>query len=405
MAYGVRMHQPHKFAMALLAVVCAVGAFHGCATSSPPPTEPPVVAGPSAEEFAREQERQRVAQEQARRRAALVDERRSVDTEISLRVKNAYGKEAPDYETVDILYATDRASTGKDNATLLYGPDRGPLQMGLYAVAMPRELRRDPLSFRAVIRSKSPEEFWINLQDRLTVAKRKDILVFVHGYYVTFDEAARRTAQVAYALGFPGVAITYSWPSQGALTGYLADETNIEWTVPHFREFLKRVATQSGAERVHVIAHSMGNRAVTSALRQLAADPQKPGAPLIQDLVLIAPDMDADIFRDAIPEIRPVVSRVTLYTSSQDKALLISKTVHGYQRAGDTKPAIVVVPGVDTIDASSVDTSLTGHSYYSDSRSVLVDLFSLLRHGAPPDERFGLLAKEQAGLRYWTFQP
>jgi hypothetical protein len=85
--------------------------------------------------------------------------------------------------------------------------------------------------------------------------------------------------------------------------------------------------------------------------------------------------------------------------------LLISKTVHGYQRAGDTKPTIVIVPGVDTIDASAADTSVTGHSYYADSRSVLFDLYTLLRHGDPPEIRFGLLPKEQSGQRYWMIQP
>lgn len=66
---------------------------------------------------------------------------------------------------------------------------------------------------------------------------------------------------------------------------------------------------------------------------------------------------------------------------------------------------MVVILGVDTIDASSVDTSFTGHSYYADSKSILFDLFNLLRHGKPPDERFGLLPREQNGLRYWEFRP
>lgn len=364
----------------------------GCATPAPP-----VAQGPS--------EAERMRAEQQRRQAALAEERRAVEQELASRVKAVFGTTPPDYAPVDILYATDRHMSQKDGIELAYGPDRGQLQTGIFAVGMPRDLRKDPIEVKAVVKLKPADDFFLALQERVAQSKRKEVLVFVHGYYVAFDEAARRTAQLAYALGFPGVAILYSWPSQAALTGYLADETNIEWTIPHFREFLRQVTTKSGAERVHVIAHSMGNRAVVAGLRQLAAEPQRPATPLVHELVLMAPDVDADIFREAIPEIRSVVRRMTLYSSSQDKALLISKTVHGYQRAGDTKPAIVVVSGVDTIDASAADTGMTGHSYYADSRSVLFDLYTLFRHGDAPEARFGLLPMEQWGQRYWMIQP
>lgn len=387
----------------LCGVVLSLSLILGCATPPPPP--PPVVQGPTEEEKAREEERAQALAEQERRRAAIAEERRAIEQEVASRVKAAFGNTPPDYAPVDILYATDRRAVNKEGAEAAYGPDRGQLQTGLFAVGMPRDLRKDPLEIRAVVRPKPLDDFFLTLQEYVAHSKRKEVFVFIHGYYTAFDEAARRTAQLAYALGFPGVAILYSWPSQAALTGYLTDETNIEWTIPHFREFLKQVTTKAGAERVHVIAHSMGNRAVVAGLRQLAAEPQRPAAPLVHELVLMAPDVDADIFRDAMTEIRSVVSRVTLYSSSQDKALLISKTVHGYQRAGDTKPAIVMVPGVDTIDASAADTSVTGHSYYADSRSVLFDLYTLLRHGDPPEIRFGLLPKEQGGQRYWMIQP
>lgn len=370
----------------------------GCATGPSQPTEP-VIQGPA------EGERQRALAELERKKAAVTEERHAIEQEVASRVKAAFSKVVPDHTVVDILYATDRLASGTEGAELSYGPDRGPLQTGLFAVGMPRDLRKDPLEIKAVVRQKPAEDFLFALQERVAQSKRKEVFVFVHGYYVAFDEAARRTAQLAYALGFPGVAILYSWPSQATLTGYLTDETNIEWTIPHFREFLKQIRSRAGAARVHVIAHSMGNRAVLAGLRQLAADSQKPSTPLVDELVLMAPDVDADIFRDAMAEIRSVVSRITLYSSSQDKALLISKTVHGYQRAGDTKPAIVIVPGVDTIDASAADTGVTGHSYYADSRSVLFDLYSLFRHGDAPQARFGLLPMEQWGQRYWMILP
>ncbi len=334
-------------------------------------------------------------------------ERRAVEMEAARRVMEASGGELPDYALVRVLYATDRRTTGaggKEEPAGPYGGDRGPLQLGVSAVAIASDYRKGSLDVHPIVKPKPPEEFFPFLRDRVAESKQKEALVFVHGYNVTFEEASRRTAQLAYDLGFNGVPILYSWPSQGKLAGYLVDETNVEWTAPHFKEFLAQLAARSGAQKIHLVAHSMGARALTSALRQMAQGP--PGAPPgFNELVLLAPDIDADIFLHLIPEVQKTVERVTLYASSRDKALAWSKTMHGYPRAGDTSPAMVVVSGVDTIDASSADTGLTGHSYYADSRAILFDLFNLLRHGKPPDERFGLLPREQNGLRYWELRP
>ena len=65
----------------------------------------------------------------------------------------------------------------------------------------------------------------------------------------------------------------------------------------------------------------------------------------------------------------------------------------------------MVVTGMDTVDASSVGTSLTGHSYYAEKRTVLSDLFYLLKDGAPPSERHGLDRKSSPKGEYWAFRP
>lgn len=128
--------------------------------------------------------------------------------------------------------------------------------------------------------------------------------------------------------------------------------------MPHLEKFLADVARESGAASVHLIAHSMGNRALTSALRELAGDLPR-DAPLFHEVVLTAPDIDADVFRrDIVPAIRPTARRLTLYASSNDKALIASKEVHGYPRAGESGEHLVVVDGVETIDVTAVDTSV-----------------------------------------------
>ena len=65
----------------------------------------------------------------------------------------------------------------------------------------------------------------------------------------------------------------------------------------------------------------------------------------------------------------------------------------------------MIVPGIDTIDVSSLDTDFLGHSYYGDNRSVLTDIFNLLAKGDPPDKRFGLRQAGVAPKLYWRFAP
>jgi esterase/lipase superfamily enzyme len=128
--------------------------------------------------------------------------------------------------------------------------------------------------------------------------------------------------------------------------------------------------------------------------------------PLFDEIVLTAPDLDADTFVQLAQEFSRPGKRVTLYASSNDKALQFSRQIHGgYPRAGDSGRDVVILRGLDTVDVSSVDTSLVGHSYYGDNRSVLADLFGLIKDKKAPDKRFGLRPRSKKGLRYWIFQP
>jgi esterase/lipase superfamily enzyme len=126
--------------------------------------------------------------------------------------------------------------------------------------------------------------------------------------------------------------------------------------------------------------------------------------PLFREVILTAPDIDADVFRrDIAPAIVKTAHRVTLYASSNDEALVMSKKVHGYPRAGDSGSQLVIVPGIDTIDVSSVDTSLLGHSYYGSNGTVLADLLDLLHDSKPPLQRRWLRPRQLGEMLYWAF--
>jgi esterase/lipase superfamily enzyme len=232
--------------------------------------------------------------------------------------------------------------------------------------------------------------------------EQRSAFVFIHGFNVTFDEAAYRTAQLAYDLRFEGVPMMYSWPSQGRLLAYNGDEEATNWSSPHLQSFLERVARESGSLRIHLIAHSMGNRVLANALVGLGRQPDI--QPLFDNVIMAAPDVNAYTFTDQIwPDIQKAAKRFTLYASSDDQALVTSKKAKGstdFDRLGEAGPKIVVLPGLDTVDASGIDTSLLGHSYVDSCKPVMKDLGLLIEKGLAPLQR---KLRQKEGLAYWVF--
>lgn len=328
------------------------------------------------------------------------------------------------YATMRVFYATDRAAAA-DFATRpvaeRYGPGRGKLEYGVAEVSIPREHVPGVLESPSILRLQFREDperhvvlmtvqrragplFFAELRERVARSGGRNAFLFVHGYNVSFADAARRTAQMSYDLAFDGAAVFYSWPSQASLPGYTIDEANIEWSTPHMKAFLVDFAEKSDAENLYLIAHSMGNRGLTRALQTLVAErPDLRGR--FREIILAAPDIDADVFRrDLAPALRQAGQRVTLYASSNDLALQASKKVHGYARAGDSGDGLIVVPGIETVDASGVDQSALAHSYFVESRPVIRDILDLLRHGLPAGRRPGLVGGEHPRGTFWRFR-
>jgi esterase/lipase superfamily enzyme len=350
---------------------------------------------------------------------------RNTQIEIRLETGIEIFDEEENYAQVEVFYGTDRIERRSRVPEEKFGQERSNwsnLHLGVCRVSVPRdhrmgqierpsiwrfEFRPDPKKHMVLldVRPLSQPDFYLRLKGNLGKSRERELLVFIHGYNVSFANAVLRTAQLAYDLGLDGAPVLYSWPSQAVHSKYLVDETNVEWTAPHLEKFLRELAARSSARSIHLIAHSMGNRALTRALQQIAARTDRNAKPLFSEILLTAPDIDSGVFADLAKVFRRAGERVTLYASSNDEALKASKKVHGYPRAGESGLNLVVLPGVDTIDVSAVDTSLLGHSYYGDNRSVLSDVFNLLRKREPPDRRFGLRKRKKAGLPYWVFSP
>jgi esterase/lipase superfamily enzyme len=266
------------------------------------------------------------------------------------------------------------------------------------------EFRPNPDRHVALLETLTLEEhqFLKMVSESVDKSAAKDVFIFVHGYNVKFEDAARRTGQFAFDLRFVGAPILYSWPANGRIRDYLADEANVIWTVPHLQRFLNLIINGSGAARIHVIAHSMGNRAVCDALKALNSMRTEPHHMLLSHLVLAAPDIDAETFRELALVLKKISTYVTLYASSRDKAIRASQKLHKNPRAG--APPLVVVPGIDSIDASGLGADWLAHSYFSDNWPVLSDIHALLTADTPATKRFGLIQQSDDHGTYFVFR-
>jgi esterase/lipase superfamily enzyme len=322
---------------------------------------------------------------------------------------------------VPVFFATDRARTPAPDV-LNYSSDRNPsgtLHLGRFDVSIPRDhkmgkverpsiwtLYKEDPNMHLVItgrKQQTYDEFYQDVRSLVGKSTLKEAFVFIHGFNVDFEGAIFRTAQISYDLGFDGAPILYSWPSMASLSpvGYSTDSNNADWTASHLRWFLEDVAAQSGAQKIHLIAHSMGNKALVNALDRMTASSTKK----FSQIVLTAPDIDAGTFVELADAVKRNGQMATLYASANDVALLASKQWQTYRRAGDISEGVTIIPGIDTIDVSAIDTNFIGHFYYGDNTSVVSDIMLLLGEGLPPARRPRLRAQGSPPSRYWRFAP
>ena len=320
---------------------------------------------------------------------------------------------------VPVFFATNRAAADGDLLGFLGRPGGAgaPNTYGLAQVTIPVAVHRPGVVERprwwTLFPSRNPEQRFVVIREMNRLAAEAfasaleqavaaqsggDLLVFVHGYHVTFEDAARRAAQLAHDLDFRGAIVLFSWPSAGDYLSYNADA---ERAVDSADALSGLLAVLSGGpwRRVHVIAHSMGNRVATLCLGQSRSDSLTFG-----ELVLAAADVNVEMFARHFPVItQRMGGRITSYASRMDLPLLISRAFNRIDRVGFIEETPFVIDGMETIDASGVDTDVVGHSYFAQESTLLRDLRVLFAQGKRAGERAPL--ERTDGARWWHFPP
>lgn len=253
-------------------------------------------------------------------------------------------------------------------------------------------------------------DFWTSISDWIEKVEegQRTGVVYLHGFANSFISVATRAAQLGFDLSINPLRpmAFFSWPSQGTMKvpGYMTDEETIRVSQDAIESFLIDFARKSGCEEVHVIAHSMGNRALANIMRRLADSAAAETGVRFGQVVLAAPDIDVDEFNKFAAAYGAMARRTTLYVSSKDRALELSKKAHTYPRVG-LLPPVTVVPGIDTVDVADVDMSVMGHSYVAELAAVVGDMSQLINSNEEPDRRYRLRPSDAGnGKRYWVIR-
>jgi esterase/lipase superfamily enzyme len=301
-----------------------------------------------------------------------------------------FNEDFSDTKSMDILVVTNRKTVdtnfGCNNNSFGIG-GKEVLNFGICKINVPKNHSTGEIIFTDNNRQSSNDYFKIleakSMKEANLIAdlkKSKTPLIFVHGFNVSFGEAVLRAAQIGYDLKYQGPVILFSWPAgaEDSFFGginlsktYQNNLASARNSVSSLKNFL--ISLQKNDIKINLIVHSMGHQIVLPALKQLGD--LHPYEPLINELVLNAPDFNSEDFKSLVKDIKKVSKRITLYCSYNDKAMFASKTFNNNERLG----ACTFLTDLDSINVSLVadNTLELGHGYYS-SRAILTDVFQTL---------------------------
>jgi esterase/lipase superfamily enzyme len=323
---------------------------------------------------------------------------------------------------ITVFLATTRRAAQSDHPGDRFGPDDADsLQFAAVGVNVPPYSARGtgdlprPSSFGNTFAAppNPAKEFYVasvipadsnrfvqRLEADLATTKSRNILVFIHGFNTSFEDAAVRAAQIAADLNFDGTIVLFSWPSAASVTSYVRDQGAARNAGFHLLRLLRGTLVAARPDHIELLAHSMGSEVIAKAL---ALTPAVDSLPRFDQVVFAAPDLDRRVFgREILPRLETRATRVTLYASNDDDALRASRTVNGVWRLGLGGDSLVVLKGMDTIDATRVRADALGHTLFG-NQTFLADLSALLARGESPAER-RLLAVTRGDLVFYRFR-
>lgn len=241
----------------------------------------------------------------------------------------------------------------------------------------PKQLPPDPRTEFAIIEptiypTENSFVAAINKQLAMRPPGSRDILFFVHGYNNTTSDALLRLGQFVEDTNYQGVAVLFDWASAVKVSRYVYDLNSALIARPQINKISKMLSS-TNAEGYSVFAHSMGGFLIMEAVKEQVAHGRFNSSNRLRNIILASPDIDIDLFRVQLDEIKVGKDFLFVLISEDDSALRTSRRIAGgVPRVGATDANQLAELGVIAIDLSKVDDSASGsHSKFAGSPDVV----------------------------------
>jgi esterase/lipase superfamily enzyme len=327
---------------------------------------------------------------------------------------------APDARLVSVYVATTRQRATSDQNAFTSG--RSPtLNLVKYTISIPpvhkqleiewpqSEAINPAVSFAVVSQNALTEsDFKLAVQPPVGSKVKREVVVFVHGYNYNFQESLFRMAQLVADGGNDVSPILFAWPSEGTVTGYVADKEAVTYSRDSLAHVLTLVAEMRGVGEIGLVGHSMGAWLTVEALRQLRLSGKDRVIERLHHVALAAPDIDVNVFRSQMAIIGRLNPPMKLLVSRDDQALSISaRLADSLGRVGNLDvadpavEALAAAQNVQIIDVSNIPT--TGYMNHDRFIGYSTMLHEIARSGrdtavASPVERAGTFVLDSAGM-------
>ena len=300
-----------------------------------------------------------------------------------------FNPESVDHEVVVSLpFVTNRQLESAANIGEYYGDALGELSAGYCRVGFEENDRNGE-----VLRvDKEP------IESVLPASAADSFVIYVHGYGEPFAKNCRRAALLQHRLELEGRLLLFSWPSTTYLT-YAQDAVDLEASHDNINQLISLVAASVGRENLILMAHSMGSRGIVDALK-LRDD----GPPRFNSLVLVAPDIERDVFLEDVHMLQEKASDITVYMSDNDRAMWVSTVVNASGRLGAASEFPIDVQHINVVDITPTGTAgISGHLYHILNPAVIEDLQVIFGIKSPDSRReYRRIAASTEG--FWTLE-
>lgn len=184
--------------------------------------------------------------------------------------------------------------------------------------------------------------------------------IYVHGFNTSLHESLFRFAQIKHDFQDTSPAVLFAWPSAARARAYVYDRDSVLFARDDLVKLIRDLTT--GTNRtVAITGHSMGAQLTMEALRQIAISSDRHLLSKIAGVILVAPDIDPDVFRRQAQAIGKLPDEFYIFVAKQDQALRLSALLTGRERVGVIQ---------SEKDVEGLDVTIIDFSSFSDGKNL-----------------------------------